>query len=101
MSRDGAPYLPSAAMLPILGLRRSFSASACESIAASVAHTRHGCTLEAVVKGFGSSINVISIDDLKHVGSRAYKSFFVERMGAVEHKYSGTKDLFIPGSTSI
>lgn len=85
-------------MRPLLAVRRSFSASACESMASSVPVTRHWCTLEAVVQGFISSLNVNNIDDLKHViGTRAYKSFFV---GAIEHKYCGTKELFVPGSAS-
>jgi hypothetical protein len=47
-SRDGAIYLPNHVMLPLLGTHRSFSGSACESIAACVPDTRHWCTYEAV-----------------------------------------------------
>ena len=44
-SRDGALYLPNHAMLPLLGIHRSFSGSACESIAASVPDTPIGAPL--------------------------------------------------------
>ena len=101
MSRDGALYLPNHAMFPLLALDRSFLASARGSIAASVPDTRSWCTLEVVVQGFGSSFDVPNIDDIKRViGLRAYKSFFVERMGAIEHQYCGIKTIFIPGSSS-
>ena len=52
------------------------------------------------MQGFRSSLDVTNIDDLKRViGLRAYKSFLVERMGAIEHQYCGIKTIFIPGSS--
>ena len=72
-----------------------------DTIAAAAPSTRHWCALSVVLDHFGSSVSVNNTAGLRELlGKANYGALFRGRMGAVEQKLEGSKQLFIPGSQS-
>ena len=78
------------------------SDSAKATILSAVPRTRHWSSLEAIVDRFGPQYHCSNVDDLVLLlGKKSYKKLLTSNMGAVEHFFSGKKQLFIPGSATV
>ena len=61
--------------------------------------TRHWATLETLIDQFGKEFLFKDVGELKQLlGSRKYADYIRVNMGAVQFKYCGSKQFFIPGA---
>ena len=97
--RDGALYHDNCGGLCLAPYVR-YLADEARALFKNVApFTRHWVTLDTLIAQFGEEFLFTNVGELKQLlGSRKYADFIRVNMGAVQFKYGGSKQFFLPGA---